>query len=114
MEFGLNVWNRNHFSPLRKAQWPWEEVLLYCDWVKPIAYQHQAGTIYKKEINFWKSNFLEYDNNKTLSFFNEVLNITTVNWDKLIESGLDPSDYVYNQCKETVESELIRKNLQLI
>ena len=58
LEFGLNVWNRNHFSPLRKAQWPWEEVLLYCDWVKPITYQHQAGTIYTKEINFWKSNFV--------------------------------------------------------
>ena len=103
LEFGLNVWNRNHFSPLRKAQWPWEEVLLYCDWVKPITYQHQAGTIYTKEINFWESNFLEYNNNKILSFFNEILNLSTVNWDKLVETGLDPFDYVFKQCKETVE-----------
>ena len=23
IEFGLNVWNRNHLNPWRKAQWPW-------------------------------------------------------------------------------------------
>ena len=22
LSFGLNVWNRNHFNPIRKAQWP--------------------------------------------------------------------------------------------
>ena len=25
LSFGLNVWNRNHFNPMRKAQWGWEE-----------------------------------------------------------------------------------------
>jgi hypothetical protein len=29
LSFGLNVWNRNHFNPIRKAQWPWEEQTLY-------------------------------------------------------------------------------------
>ena len=36
LKFGLNVWNRNHFNPLRKAQWPWAEMAEWSDWVKPI------------------------------------------------------------------------------
>ena len=50
LEFGLNVWNRNHFNPVRKAQWPWAETKDYADWVKPITYQHQAGGTYTKEM----------------------------------------------------------------
>jgi hypothetical protein len=49
LQFGLNVWNRNHFNFLRKAQWPWLEQTTYSDWVKPITYQHQSGEIYAKE-----------------------------------------------------------------
>ncbi|MFM7174992.1 MAG: NAD(P)-dependent oxidoreductase [Caldilinea sp.] len=51
LEFGLNVWNRNHFNPLRKAQWPWLEQTRYADWVKPITYQHQSGQVYVKEMS---------------------------------------------------------------
>ena len=51
LKFGLNVWNRNHFNPLRKAQWPWEEMAQWSDWVKPITYQHQAGGIYVNEMS---------------------------------------------------------------
>lgn len=102
IEFGLNIWNRNHFSPLRKAQWPWDEVVDYCDWVKPITYQHQGGSIYTKEIDFWNKNIFRYDNDKILGFFNEILNFETTNWDSLIEKGLDPDNYVFNQCMETV------------
>ena len=102
IEFGLNIWNRNHFSPLRKAQWPWDEVVDYCDWVKPITYQHQGGSVYTKEIDFWNKNIFRYDNDKILGFFNEILNFETTNWDSLIEKGLDPDNYVFNQCMETV------------
>ena len=48
LKFGLNVWNRNHFNPLRKAQWPWAEMTRGADWVKPITYQHQSGGVYIK------------------------------------------------------------------
>ena len=51
LSFGLNVWNRNHFNPIRKAQWSWAEQTDYCDWVKPITYQHQAGEVYHKEMS---------------------------------------------------------------
>ena len=102
LEFGLNIWNRNHFSPLRKAQWPWNEVTDYCDWVKPITYQHQGGSIYRKEIDFWNKNIFDYDNDKILTFFNEILNFETTKWDLLIEKGLNPDNYVFNQCYETV------------
>ena len=102
IEFGLNIWNRNHFSPLRKAQWPWNEVVDYCDWGKPITYQHQGGSVYTKEIDFWNKNIFRYDNDKILGFFNEILNFETTNWDSLIEKGLDPDNYVFNQCMETV------------
>ena len=49
LEFGLNVWNRNHFNPWRKAQWPWDEQTQWADWVKPIVYQHQSGGIFVDE-----------------------------------------------------------------
>ena len=51
LEFGLNVWNRNHLNPIRKAEWPWDEVKEYADWVKPITYQHQAGGIFVNEMS---------------------------------------------------------------
>ena len=53
LSFGLNVWNRNHFNPIRKAQWAWEEQTDYADWVKPITYQHQAGEVFAKEMGFF-------------------------------------------------------------
>ena len=53
LSFGLNVWNRNHFNPIRKAQWSWEEQTDYADWVKPITYQHQAGEVFDKEMGFF-------------------------------------------------------------
>ena len=28
LKFGLNVWNRNHFNSIRKAQWPWKDQTL--------------------------------------------------------------------------------------
>jgi hypothetical protein len=58
LKFGLNVWNRNHFNFIRKAQWPWLEQTTYADWVKPITYQHQSGEIYLKEqTDFHKTMF---------------------------------------------------------
>ena len=51
LKFGLNIWNRNHFNPLRKAQWPWAEMAGWSDWVTPIACQHQAGGVYTGEMN---------------------------------------------------------------
>jgi hypothetical protein len=50
LTFGLNVWNRNHFNPIRKAQWPWAEQAEWADWVKPITYQHQAGGVFLGEM----------------------------------------------------------------
>ena len=49
LEFGLNVWNRNHLNPWRKAQWPWREQGQWADWVKPILYQHQTGSVMRAE-----------------------------------------------------------------
>jgi hypothetical protein len=52
LSFGLNVWNRNHFNPFRKAQYPWLEQTSYCDWVKPITYQHQSAFTKKRCSSF--------------------------------------------------------------
>ena len=51
LEFGLNVWNRNHLNPMRKAQWPWAEMTDWSDWVKPITYQHQSGGVFADEMS---------------------------------------------------------------
>ena len=103
LEFGLNVWNRNHFSPLRKAQWPWDEALDYSDWVKPITYQHQAGSIYAKEINFWAKNIFSESPQKLINCFNNLLSLGTNNWEELISTSLDTEHYVYTQCKDAVD-----------
>mgnify|MGYP001024964565 FL=1 len=104
IEFGLNVWNRNHFSLLRKAQWPWSEVLDSCDWVKPITYQHQGGVIYKKEMSWWTEKVLsKFEKNDVLKMFNKVLNMKTSSWDDLYSSGLSSNQYVSQQCLETVQ-----------
>ena len=58
LDFGLNVWNRNHFNIFRRAQWPWAEQTMYADWVKPITYQHQSGEIWHKEFGFFQKSIL--------------------------------------------------------
>ena len=104
IEFGLNVWNRNHFSLLRKAQWPWFEVTDYCDWVKPITYQHQGGVIYKKEMSWWIGRVLsKFEKKDVLKMFNKVLNIETSSWEDLFSTGLSATQYVNQQCLETVQ-----------
>ena len=58
LEFGLNVWNRNHLNPWRKAQWPWDEQTQWADWVKPIVYQHQTGGVFTDEWSLLMSGVL--------------------------------------------------------
>ena len=103
LEFGLNVWNRNHFSPIRKAQWPWHETLDYSDWVKPITYQHQAGSIYAKEINHWSKNVLEEPSDKLIDGFDRLLSLGSNDWSELVSTSLDTNHYVFSQCKDAVD-----------
>jgi hypothetical protein len=58
LSFGLNVWNRNHLNPIRKAQWSWAEQVAYADWVKPIVYQHQAGLVFAGEMDHFARTLL--------------------------------------------------------
>ena len=93
LEFGLNVWNRNHFNSLRRAQWPWAEQAEYADWVKPIAYQHQAGAILANEAA--KLALLGLD--ALLPFW------PGVDPQAVIGTGLDATDYTRAVCKDAVE-----------
>jgi hypothetical protein len=103
LDFGLNVWNRNHFNPFRKAQWPWEEQTLYADWVKPITYQHQSGQIYVKEMSdFHKSIFRDVSAAEMTPLMYKFLGLNEAPWDQLIGQGLDPDTYVGGQCADAV------------
>ncbi len=103
LEFGLNVWNRNHFNPFRKAQWPWEEQTRYADWVKPITYQHQSGQIYVKEMtDFHKSILRDVTPQEMTPLMYKFLGLDEALWDDLIATGLDPDTYVYGQCADAV------------
>ena len=103
LSFGLNVWNRNHFNPIRKAQYPWEEQTLYADWVKPITYQHQAGQIYVKEITDFHATILrDFTPDELTPLMYKLLGLNEAPWDKLIETGMDPDTYVYGQCDDAV------------
>jgi hypothetical protein len=103
LEFGLNVWNRNHFNPFRKAQWPWAEQTRYADWVKPITYQHQSGQIYVKEMtDFHKSILRDVTPEEMTPLMFKFLGLKEAPWDDLIATGLDPDTYVYGQCADAV------------
>lgn len=105
LEFGLNVWNRNHFNPFRKAQWPWKDQTRYADWVKPITYQHQSGQIYVKELGQWhKSIFRDVTPQELTPIMYQFLNLDEAPWDELIQAGMDPDTYVYGQCRDTVRA----------
>ncbi|MEM7737540.1 MAG: hypothetical protein AAF267_17305 [Deinococcota bacterium] len=103
LQFGLNVWNRNHFSLLRKAQWPWAEQVRYADWVKPITYQHQAGEIYQREMKQWHASLLK---DVSPDLFNplmyQFLGLDEAPWQSLMQTGMNPETYVYGQCQDAV------------
>jgi hypothetical protein len=104
LEFGLNVWNRNHFNPIRKAQWPWKEVVDYADWVKPIVYQHQSGQVYVKEMtDFHKSILRDFTPEEFTPIMYKILGINEIGWDDLVSTGMDATSYVGGQCKATVD-----------
>ena len=103
LSFGLNVWNRNHFNPLRKAQWPWEEMAEWADWVKPITYQHQSGGIYVKEMdNLHQSVLRDLDPQELTPIMYKILGLNEASYDKLVATGMDPDTYVYGQCADAV------------
>jgi hypothetical protein len=103
LKFGLNVWNRNHFNPLRKAQWPWNEMATWSDWVKPITYQHQSGGIYANEMNMLhKSVLRDVSPEEFTPMMYKFLGMNEAPWNELVEKGLDPDTYVYGQCADAV------------
>jgi hypothetical protein len=105
LEFGLNVWNRNHFNPWRKAQWPWKDQAQWADWAKPITYQHQSGGIFVDEWTpLLAGVFRDLDANAVIELAKSILGLREAPWDKLIETGLDPDTYVRGQALETVRA----------
>jgi hypothetical protein len=105
LQFGLNVWNRNHMNPIRKAQWPWEEMAQCADWVKPITYQHQAGGVYFDEMSQWHRSILRDLTPQELTpIMYKILNLHEAPWDEVVQTGFDPDTYVYGQCADTVRA----------
>jgi len=105
LEFGLNVWNRNHFNPFRKAQWPWAETKDYADWVKPITYQHQSGGIYLGEMQQLHATLLrDLAPAEMTPIMYRILGLDEAPWDELLGAGMRPSTYVGGQCRATIEA----------
>ena len=105
LEFGLNVWNRNHFNPFRKAQWLWHEVVDYADWVKPITYQHQAGQTYVNEMSeLHRSLFRDLTPQELTPVMFQILGLDEASWDELESKGMEPKSYVGGQCRDTVRA----------
>ena len=103
LPFGLNVWNRNHFNPFRRAQWPWHEQTTYADWVKPITYQHQSGEIWAKEFGFFSRTILrDFDPAAAMAVMDKLLGIGGAGLDRVVQEGLDPDVYVRRQCEDAL------------
>jgi hypothetical protein len=105
IEFGLNVWNRNHFNPWRKAQWPWDEQTQWADWVKPIVYQHQSGGIFADEwAPLLLGLFRDLDPDQVIELAKAVLGLKEAAWGEIVQAGLDPDTYVFGQARDTLEA----------
>jgi hypothetical protein len=105
IEFGLNVWNRNHLNPWRKAQWPWDQQAQWADWVKPIVYQHQSGGIFHDEwAPLIAGVFRDLDPTQVTELAKAILGIDEASWEQVVQVGFDPDTYVFGQCRDTVEA----------
>jgi hypothetical protein len=103
LKFGLNVWNRNHLNPLRKAQWPWAEMATWSDWVKPITYQHQSGGVYFNEMTQWHKSILrDLTPQEMTPIMYKLLHLNEAKWDEIVQQGFAPETYVYGQCLDAV------------
>jgi hypothetical protein len=103
LTFGLNVWNRNHFNPIRKAQWSWTEQTAYADWVKPITYQHQAGEVFAKEMRFFGETILrDFAAKEFVPAMYALLGLKEAPIDEVVAAGMDPDTYVFGQCADAV------------
>jgi hypothetical protein len=103
LSFGLNVWNRNHFNPIRRAQWSWSEQTAWCDWVKPITYQHQAGGVFLKEMEaFAATMFRGVPLGDVVAGMAALLGIATPPASEMVQQGLDAESYVGGQCADAV------------
>jgi hypothetical protein len=103
LEFGLNVWNRNHLNPWRKAQWPWDEQTQWADWVKPIVYQHQSGGVFVDELTpLLESVFRDLEVDHVVELVKAILGLQNeARWSDLVGSGLDAESYVSGQTRDT-------------
>ncbi len=103
LHFGLNVWNRNHFNPIRKAQWSWAEQTEYADWVKPITYQHQAGEVFDKEMGIFGSTILrDFTMDEFVPAMYRMLGLREAPAGRVVQDGMDPDSYVFGQCADAV------------
>jgi hypothetical protein len=103
LSFGLNVWNRNHFNPIRKAQWSWAEQAEWADWVKPITYQHQAGGVFMKEMEAFGATILrDVARADLVSAMYAILGLDEAPADSVIQQGMVPETYVGGQCADAV------------
>jgi hypothetical protein len=105
LEFGLNVWNRNHLNPWRKAQWPWAEQTQWADWVKPIVYQHQTGGVFADEMSpLLRTVLRDLEPAVAIEVMKTILGLDEADWDAVVERGFDPDTYVFGQARDTLEA----------
>ena len=75
----------------------------YSNWVKPIAYQHQSGEIYRFEMTHLHASILrDVDPAEMTPIMYQMLGLDEGPWDTLGQSGLDPDTYVFGQCADAV------------
>jgi hypothetical protein len=104
LPFGLNIWNRNHFNLIRRAQWPWAEQTRYADFVKPITYQHQAGEVWAKELSFVRKTVLrDFEPGEATTALFRILGLKEAPFADIIGTGMDPDTYVFGQCADALK-----------
>ena len=105
LEFGLNVWNRNHLNPWRKAQWPWasrrsgptgssrSSTSTRPAGSSPTRWTHSSQTIFR-----------DLDADQVIELTKTCSGSDEARWAEIIQNGFDPDTYVFGQAQDTLEA----------
>ena len=104
LKFGLNVWNRNHFNPLRKAQWPWAEMadverLGQADHLPAPGGRHLRRRDGRARTSRSCATGRRRNSRRSCT---SSWACNEAPWDELVRTGMDPDTYVYGQCADAV------------
>ena len=100
---GWHVWHQISFSPILGAEWDFQALRRYSDWLKPVLYNNCAGSRYQEYLRGWHRTALaDGDPEDTYRFMYKALGLDEAPFEELGTAGWS-ADYVERETRRTVE-----------